>query len=274
MNSKKSNCTYSRIPVVIIRKRKAKKYVVIACARRPTTASIASAIWSKQPSRISYLRLDTLGILLHMANVGPGARVLVVESCGGMVTGAVAERMGGHGHVVATYLSPKPTSIELVKSFNFTPEIAETITQRSFSSLLLSSPKEEEKLSFIKSSDDGDGTEINTTNDTKKMLFSGLIVVGRVPLTPTTLIQTLFPLLIPSASFGMHSSHLQPLADALQYLRKSGSAVNVMLQEAWWREQQVLPGRTHPTMNMNHGGGYMLSGTVTLSGTSTRVHSA
>jgi tRNA (adenine-N(1)-)-methyltransferase non-catalytic subunit len=49
-------------------------------------------------------------------------------------------------------------------------------------------------------------------------------------------------------------------------LRSTGSAVNLMVQETWYRKQQVLPKRTHPLMNMNHGGGYMLSGTVTATG--------
>jgi len=32
------------------------------------------------------------------------------------------------------------------------------------------------------------------------------------------------------------------------------------VQESWWREQQVLPSRTHPTMSTPGTGGYLLSG--------------
>ena len=39
-------------------------------------------------------------------------------------------------------------------------------------------------------------------------------------------------------------------------------AVALTLQESFWRESQVLPGRTHPTMTMSATGGYLLSGTV------------
>lgn len=38
-------------------------------------------------------------------------------------------------------------------------------------------------------------------------------------------------------------------------------AVALALQESFWRESQVLPGRTHPVMNMSAAGGYLLSGT-------------
>jgi tRNA (adenine58-N1)-methyltransferase non-catalytic subunit len=32
-------------------------------------------------------------------------------------------------------------------------------------------------------------------------------------------------------------------------------------QESWWRQLQVLPARTHPTMSTSGTGGYLLSGT-------------
>ena len=51
------------------------------------------------------------------------------------------------------------------------------------------------------------------------------------------------------------------LAEALDELRRSSSAVNLTLQEPWLRRHQVLPRRTHPTMTTTAGsGGYVLSG--------------
>jgi tRNA (adenine-N(1)-)-methyltransferase non-catalytic subunit len=51
-------------------------------------------------------------------------------------------------------------------------------------------------------------------------------------------------------------------------------AVNVVLSEQFFRNQQVLPNRTHPFVNMSASGGYILSGskmrpTVPLSAAST-----
>ena len=43
-------------------------------------------------------------------------------------------------------------------------------------------------------------------------------------------------------------------------------AVGLALQDCWFREVQVLPSRTHPVMQMNHGGGYLLSGTTVMPG--------
>jgi len=39
--------------------------------------------------------MDTLSLLLSLANVSAYADVLVLDTLGGLVTGAVAERMGG-----------------------------------------------------------------------------------------------------------------------------------------------------------------------------------
>jgi tRNA (adenine58-N1)-methyltransferase non-catalytic subunit len=40
------------------------------------------------------------------------AQVLVVEACCGVVTGAVAERLGGHGTVCAAFPGDKPPSYD------------------------------------------------------------------------------------------------------------------------------------------------------------------
>jgi tRNA (adenine-N(1)-)-methyltransferase non-catalytic subunit len=48
---------------------------------------------------VQHLRQDALALALSLANIGAHARVLVVDSCAGLVTGAVAERLGGYGVV-------------------------------------------------------------------------------------------------------------------------------------------------------------------------------
>jgi hypothetical protein len=39
--------------------------------------------------------MDTLALLLSLANVGANAEVLVLDMLGGLLTAAVAERLGG-----------------------------------------------------------------------------------------------------------------------------------------------------------------------------------
>jgi hypothetical protein len=38
-------------------------------------------------------------------------------------------------------------------------------------------------------------------------------------------------------------------------------AINLRLNDSWFREYQVLEGRTHPNMTMLQNGGYLLTGT-------------
>ena len=44
---------------------------------------------------LRFLRVDTLSLLLSMANIAAHSDVLVVDMVGGLLTGAVAERLGG-----------------------------------------------------------------------------------------------------------------------------------------------------------------------------------
>ena len=44
---------------------------------------------------IRFVRVDTLSLLLPMVNIGAYSDVLVVDMVGGLVVGAVAERLGG-----------------------------------------------------------------------------------------------------------------------------------------------------------------------------------
>ena len=60
-----------------------------------------------------------------MANVTAHSDVLVVDMVGGLITGAVAERLGGTGYVCNTYKGNSPSSVEMVRMFNFTDKIIE-----------------------------------------------------------------------------------------------------------------------------------------------------
>lgn len=113
----------------LCRKKKAKKYIQIATVRRPTGATVAEAYFSNFPAKTNYLRADTLALLLSLANVGAHARVLVVESCGGLVSAAALERTGGTlapGSGVASAwvggATAKKPSLEIWRIFNFSQQ--------------------------------------------------------------------------------------------------------------------------------------------------------
>ncbi|KAL5778191.1 hypothetical protein ACOSP7_011117 [Xanthoceras sorbifolium] len=119
------------------RLKKQKKYAPRVLLRRPFARSICEAYFKKYPTRIGFLRVDTLSLLLSMANITANSDVLVVDMVGGLLTGAVAERLGGSGYACSTYLGDSPNSIDIVRIFNFSSEICKRIVRAPLSNLSL-----------------------------------------------------------------------------------------------------------------------------------------
>ncbi|XP_068645978.1 uncharacterized protein [Aristolochia californica] len=117
------------------RQKKQKKYAPRVLMRRPFSRSICEAYFKKYPAKIGFLRVDTLSLLVSMANVSAYSDVLVLDMVGGMVTGAVAERLGGIGTVCNTYFGVTPYPMDIVRIFNFSDEICCRILQSPLSEL-------------------------------------------------------------------------------------------------------------------------------------------
>lgn len=117
------------------RLKKQKKYAPKVLIRRPVSRSICEAYFKKYPLKIGFLRVDTLSLLLSMANVSSNSDILVVDMVGGLLTGAVAERLGGTGFVCNSYLGQAP-SMDIVRIFNLSDEICKRIVRSSISDLL------------------------------------------------------------------------------------------------------------------------------------------
>ncbi|XP_028784686.1 tRNA (adenine(58)-N(1))-methyltransferase non-catalytic subunit trm6 [Neltuma alba] len=118
------------------RLRKQKKYAPKVLLRRPVARSICEAYFKKYPAKIRFMRVDTLSLLLSMANVSSHSDILVVDMVGGLLTGAVAERLGGTGFVCNAYLGTAPYSMDIVRIFNFSTEICKRIVRSPISDLL------------------------------------------------------------------------------------------------------------------------------------------
>ncbi|KAK4275118.1 hypothetical protein QN277_018253 [Acacia crassicarpa] len=119
------------------RLRKQKKYAPKVLLRRPVARSICEAYFRKYPAKIRFLRMDTLSLLLSMANVSCHSDILVVDMVGGLLTGSVAERLGGTGFVCNSYLGTAPYSMDIVRIFNFSDEICKRIVRSPISDLLI-----------------------------------------------------------------------------------------------------------------------------------------
>ena len=297
------------------KKKKLRKHLVKCRARRPTARATCEAYFHKQPAATNYMRYDALGMLLALGNVGANAQPLVVETCGGLVVGAIADRMGGAGVVCAGHTGGTCNSLDIVRLMNLSDAERESIVTAPVTELMKArrrweagevptdddAAKEKDEPMVEKKEEEEGGAEANTAvrTDVDKDKDGGegwtprerpegwrskrieaasadrinrlaspsegftSLIVASPALDPSSALTKLLPLLAPSAPFCVWSYTAQPLAEALDTLRRSSSAVNLSLQEPWLRKHQVLPRRTHPTMTTTAGsGGYVLSGNV------------
>ncbi|KAM9356141.1 tRNA (adenine(58)-N(1))-methyltransferase non-catalytic subunit TRM6 [Pholidichthys leucotaenia] len=99
-------------------KKKKKKYENTLVILRPSCRILAMMYHGREPGKICHLRYDTLAQMLTLANIHAGSKVLVFETCAGLVLGAVMERMGGYGSVIQMYPGGGPVRAG-VENFGF-----------------------------------------------------------------------------------------------------------------------------------------------------------
>lgn len=99
-------------------KKKKKKYENTVTIVKPSCRILAMMYHGREPGKICHLRYDTLAQMLTLANIHAGSKVLVFETCAGLVLGAVMERMGGYGSVIQMYPGGEPVRAG-VESFGF-----------------------------------------------------------------------------------------------------------------------------------------------------------
>ncbi|CEG40890.1 trna (adenine-n)-methyltransferase non-catalytic subunit trm6-like isoform x2 [Plasmopara halstedii] len=63
---------------------------------------------------------------------------------------------------------------------------------------------------------------------------------------PEKVLMALLPYLECSKPFVIYSEFLKPLTQTFATLQKLEAIIDLQLNETWTRENQVLPGRTHP----------------------------
>ena len=258
--------------------RKLKKHMTKILARFPSPRVVCEQYFYENPSKTSYMRFDSLSMLMNMANVGAHGQTLVLETCGGLVLGSIMHRMGGFGRICNGFVGTNPTGMEVVQNMNFDPTHYDSVRHASLSGLIearqkgaveadtmraksmettepSTAEKKERVYMKMKFTNDGDMSDFTQHG------FSSLVIAS-LSVEPKAVLEQLLPLCASSASFAVWFNASQPLAEAYYYLRNSNVAVNLSLIEPFLRAQQVLPGRTHPVMTTDAGsGGFILSGT-------------
>lgn len=168
------------------------------------------------------IKADALYNLLGLANVHYFAKVAVSDSTGGVILGAVMERTSLPVTCVYTE-NPKDHAL---KYFGLRKHGNDQLISKELSAL------------------DED--------------FDSIIVSSKNPET----FQKMFTNLKPSGTFATYSQDILLSGKIYDWLMSANLAANVVFEEMWSREYQVLPQRTHPDMTSRIGtsGGYIVSG--------------
>jgi len=279
--------------------RKQMKYQRRCRLLRCTAANIAEALYLKDPRRIMNLREDSLAQILSYGNVYAGCQVLVFESCMGLLTGALAHRMGGYGKILSVYTTHQPGFTEMVSRFNpslaeyqsikwipswdvfaddVAPPKANEVDQEALERDQLKWPCEmqDHTLEFVKGMSSVQEQSAflekragrfarkltrHTSLEARRWLHNqsgSLIIATRHD--PTETLLKMLPFLAPSCNFVVFYEYIEPLLECFLELQKRGLAINLRLTDTWYREYQVLDGRTHPNMKMSQSGGFILTG--------------
>ena len=278
--------------------KKQMKYQPRCRLTRCTAATICEALYVKDAKKFMNMRQDTLGQILSYANITAGAQVLVWESLWGLVTGAIAERMGGYGRIFSVCTTDSPTHNEIVGRFNLSFRAQSSIKWVHSGDVYKEAKEEQNEEEDVEALDrdvlkwpcplqDHTRNYLGTfTSNEKKRQFlakrcarfarkltrpspdetrdmlrsrkcdSLVIAVKRYDSTETLL--ALLHHLSPSCPFVVYCEFIEPLVATFRAVQSH--AINLRLSDTWAREYQVLPGRTHPKMDMSQSGGFLLTG--------------
>jgi len=103
-----------------IMKRKESKHLKFFTPLAPDAFHVATYNFERCPEKIRNMRADSLSQCLSFSNVQAGGKYLVVDGIGGLLAGAVLERMGGSGSVYLVHDTDSPPALELMSQFNLT----------------------------------------------------------------------------------------------------------------------------------------------------------
>jgi tRNA (adenine58-N1)-methyltransferase non-catalytic subunit len=279
--------------------RKEQKYAPRVRLCRPDAETVCESYFQKHGDKMGNLRPDSLAQILAFGNVHAGMQVTVFDTCMGVVTAAVTERLGGVGRILCPYTGTHP-SMDAMKYFNFSDEISSTVKSFSLTeigkleatkgeTLPDGSPeaiaaRAEEIINDVPPSFAKRLAETKSEQDKRNMVEQRNARITRMchkpqpafirqwlrdqsdsliictRFDPTAVLFRLWDTLATSSPFVVFCEFLEPLVQCFRELQKRCCACKLQLSETWTREFQVLPGRTHPKMHMSSASGFILTG--------------
>lgn len=247
-------------------KAKAKKYSNIVTIYRPTTRLLSQVYFAKSPEKLCYLRMDSLSGMLHRCNIRSGARVVVVDGCQGLLTGAVLARVGTTGTVLQLHQGDSPVTTAVV-NYNFSEEVmanlwsfplygvahvgarppSETVevearvprpdATKSADGVELSAEKIAEREARAQRKVATKARLARSSGMLQRAEVDALLIVTRFE--PLPILKATLRFLGPSRPFAIFSYYKEPLVECYTWLKSRG-IVGLTLTERWTQEYQVM----------------------------------
>ncbi|KAL5480044.1 hypothetical protein EMCRGX_G023661 [Ephydatia muelleri] len=89
-------------------RKKESRHVTTVTFLKPSTKLLCEMYYNRAPSKTCHLRLDTIAQILTQVNAHASSKLLLVETCQGLLAGALLERMGGFGNLIQVFYGDSP----------------------------------------------------------------------------------------------------------------------------------------------------------------------
>lgn len=262
-------------------KKKAKKYFEYVEIRKPNLRLLAQMFYRQDPAKILGVRIDDLSQILTYSNIqSEGTHILYDSGTSGLMSAALMESIGAGTTGKLIHMHP---GNECQKVAFLAMEFPEEQLKRCINVNLYSvlrqfhqgkQPDQDEDAE-MKDVTETDKMETEVEPDPKRrkvykpnwqfeneeacqLLKDGVhSIVITAKEHPVNIVDALDPFLLPSRNLVVFSTMREPLQELYFHL-KSKNYLAVRLTTNFMRNYQVLPERTHPEVNMTHGG-YLLT---------------
>lgn len=230
------------------------------------------------------LRCDTLALMIHHADVHSNATVLCYEKTNGVLCASILNRLGANGKVlqVMDKVSHPNTAFAKVmqlqdvkQRWKAVPRNQPFLTGEDYEAVVQAAPEggeegasnpaestlgsSEQPAATVAKREQPQASQWMKGKEAHEMLrespADALIVADDE--NPIQAVMDLLPLVALCGHVVVFSNFLENLTEIYSLIRND--CVNIQISETWYRHQQVLSNRTHPTVNMSTAGGYLLT---------------
>jgi len=253
--------------------RKEAKHMKLFTPLHPDAATLCAFHFERAPDKIRFLRPDALAHCMAYGSVRPGGRYIVVDGIGGLLVGAVLERLGGHGRLLLINDTDSPPAFDIFNTISSLPKswVDDTLRVIHWAATEQAwqpanpPPSEDSQPRPVLERDRARLRKRRNVHDTMQAsraeffdgFFDGFLMVSNFE--ALGVLERVQGALAGSARIVVHSPYQQPLVEVQAEMRKRSEWLHVEVVEPWARRYQVLPGRTHPEMNTSASAGYILS---------------